>query len=381
MPLVLLIAGGLTLASASAVAFESAPSARAQAQPIEAILLRPEGVDAAALLDALQLRSPQRTLAIPPWPSRPSERFELFAVASVRHEGTALEITVVLSDGRAYYRTLQAEADPRVAASTVANLVAAIEEDALPPDEEDVPLPPEQVEPEPEPEPKPEPAVAVEPVLEPEPEPEPELPGPPPRPLELESILAGTGTVALGPPTPGGFGGGGATGGLELRWPGGALVSLAVRSQWHQPQPLTVGRTRISVGGGHAWRRGRVELRTVAAIDVEPWGVRRASTRQEVAYPDGQRRALGVQLGAHLRLVPSLRLALGPRLHARVGPRLEVAGSMLAQAAGVARLVVADQPSGEPVARVGGLELSAGLELGLAWDLPPRRAPKRRRGP
>ena len=93
-----------------------------EAPAVEAVLLRSEGVDPAALLDALQLRSPQRALAIPPWPAEPAERFGLFAVATVRHEGGTLEVTVVLSDGRAYYRTLESTADgaPRVAASTVA---------------------------------------------------------------------------------------------------------------------------------------------------------------------------------------------------------------------------------------------------------------------
>ena len=98
-----------------------------EAPAVEAVLLRSEGVDPAALLDALQLRSPQRALAIPPWPAEPAERFGLFAVATVRHEGGTLEVTVVLSDGRAYYRTLESTADgaPRGAAGRCARPPAA----------------------------------------------------------------------------------------------------------------------------------------------------------------------------------------------------------------------------------------------------------------
>ncbi|MEX1361961.1 MAG: hypothetical protein AB1Z98_02480 [Nannocystaceae bacterium] len=372
----LLIASGLTLALAPSAHAEPAaarsPRAVRQVQPVDAVLLRPQGVDPAVLLDALQLRSPERALVVPPWPTEPGQRFELFAVSTVRHEGTMLELTVVLSDGRAYYRTLEADAAgaPRLAASTIANLLAAIEEDALPPDEEDVPLPVEQ-EPEPESAAQPEPEL-VEPAAEvgaqPPGEPERRLEPAPAPPLELEPIAAATLGFGLGPPSPSGFAGGGGTVGAELRWPAGPVLSLSVRSHWHRPAPLVVGSTRVSVGGGNAWRRGRVELRTVLALDVEPWGARRGGTRQEVAYPDGQRRELGLQLGGHLRLVPSLRIPLGARHALRVGPRLEIAASSLAQAPGVARLFVVDEP--QPVARVGGLELSAGFELGLAWSLP-----------
>lgn len=369
----LLILGGLCLVPTPVLAGPATSRDQAaDAQPVEAVLLRATGVEAAVLLDALQLRSPQRTLAIPPWPPEPGGRFGLFAVASVRLEGTTLRITVVLSDGRAYYRTLEAEVEgaPRVAASTIANLMAAIEEDALPPDEEDVPLPPEQDD-------EPEPEIAPEPASEPEPEtteqPEVESEPPPSPPLELEPLLAGTVGVALGPPSPAGFVGGGGTVGIELRWPAGALISVALRSHWHRPVPLTVARTRLSVGGGYAWRRGRFELRSVLALDIEPWGVRQDGAREEVGYPDGQRRGLGLQLGGHARVVPAVRVPVGDRLHLRVGPRLEVAGSALAQAGGIARLRLLGAASDDALARVGGLELSAGIELGLAWSLPARR--------
>lgn len=366
-----IIAGGLALASASASAGRSpAPARRARGQAVEAVLLRPKQVDDAALLDGLQLRSPQRTIAVPPWPSKPADHFELFAVATVALEDEALSITVVLSDGRAYYRTLptSAEGAPRLAASTVANLLAAIEEDELPPDEEDVPLPPEQEsEPESESEPKPKP----KPKLKPEPKPKPE---PQPRtPMELEAVLAGAAGVALGPPAPAGFAGGGGAAGLELRLPAAAVVSLAVRSHWHRVGRLTVGRARISLGGGYAWRRRRFELRGVIGLDVEPWGVRQGGERQPVAYPDGQERRRGLALGGHLRLVPAFRVPVGAGA-LRVGPRVELGGSALAQASGVARLVVTDADGQRSVAaRVGGLELTAGLELGWSWALPSRR--------
>jgi hypothetical protein len=258
-----------------------------------------------------------------------------------------------------------------VAASAIANLLAAIEEDALPPDEEDVPLPPEQ---EPKPKPTPEPEPTPPPKTSPPPQPRPRPPAPL-EPLELEAIAAGTAIVGMGPPAPGGFAGGGGLLLLELRWPRGPLASLGVRSGWHRPEPLTVGRTRISVGGGYAWRRKRFELRANLALDVEPWGARRDGAREPVLYPDGERRDRGLQLGGHLRLSPGLRFPLRSGLALRVGPRIELAGSGLAQATGIARLLVADA-AGERsvVARVGGLELSAGLELGLAWPAARRAA-------
>lgn len=376
----LIVFGALALAPVGAhaeapVHATFAPTqAATRTQEVRAVLLRPTGIEAVALLDALQLRSPQRTLALPPWPEAPGERFGLFAVATVEPEGAAIVVTLVLSDGRAYYRAIEASPDdaPRVAASAIANLLAAIEEDALPPDEEDVPLPPEQ---------EPTPDRAPAPTSEPEPEPEPApapvpKPRPPatPEPLELEAIAGGTVGAAVGPPAPMGFAGGGGLLLLELRWPKGPFASLGVRSSWNRPAPLTVGRTRISVGGGWAWRSAqRFELRTSVALDVEPWGVRQGGTREPVRYPDGERRGRGLQLGGHLRLSPAWRFALRSGLSLRVGPRVELAGGALAEAAGVARLLVADA-AGERsvVARVGGLELSAGVELGLAWSLPRR---------
>jgi len=369
-----LISGGLALAVASAPGSASAEAAeQVRGQPVEAVLLRGRDVDDATLLDALQLRSPQRELSIPPWPSDARERYDLFAVATIERAGESLTITVVLSDGRAYYRTLPSSPTgaPREAASTIANMLAAIEEDELPPDEEDVPLPPEQEpDPEAEPESKPKTEPKPNPKPQPEPKPEPETP-----PAELEGVLAGTIGIAVGPPDPAGFVGGGGGLGLELRLPAAAVISLAVRSHWHRADGLTVGRTRISVGGGYAWRRGRFELRSVVGLDVEPWTVRREGVRQPVAYPDGQEREFGVQLGGHLRLVPSLRVPLGETVALRVGPRVELSGSALAQDAGVARLLVPDPTGGTPsvATRVGGLELMAGLELGVAWALPRRR--------
>lgn len=373
VPLTLLIAGALALASPSTLAGAPAP-AETRAQEIRAVLLRPTAIEATALLEALQLRSPQRAVAVPPWPAATVERAELFAVVTVEPQGEAIAVTLVLSDGRAYYRVIEATPDdaPRVAASAIANLLAAIEEDALPPDEEDVPLPPEQAPtPAPAPEPAPAPAATPAPITA-APAPTPRTPAPP-EPLELEAIVGGTAGAAVGPPAPMGFAGGGGLVLLELRWPQGPLASLGVRSSWSRPAPLTVGRTRISLGGGWAWRSRsqRFELRTSVALDVEPWGVRRDGNREPVLYPDGQRRARGLQLGGHLRLSPAWRFTSRSGLALRVGPRVELAGGTLAQAAGVARLLVADV-AGERsvVARVGGLELSAGLELGLAWSLP-----------
>lgn len=365
-----IIAGELALASASAPAGRTSDAApRARGQPVEAVLLRPKQVDGAELLDGLQLRSPQRTIAVPPWPPKPGDRFELFAVATVALEDEALCITVVLSDGRAYYRTLPTSADgaPRLAASTVANLLAAIEEDELPPDEEDVPLPPEQEQPQPQEQPRSDENSKPESTPELEPEPKPR------EPPQLEVVLAGTGGVALGPPEPAGFAGGGGGAGLELRLPTAVLISVAVRSHWHRTRELSVGRTRISLGAGYAWRRGRFELRGVIALDVEPWGVRQGGERQPVGYPDGRERRLGLQLGGHARVVPAFRVPVGEGAF-RVGPRVELGGSALAQDSGVARLLVADD-DGErsAVIRVGGLEMTAGLELGWSWSLPTRR--------
>lgn len=346
-----------------------------RATPVRTVLLRPTQIDGAALLEALQLRSPQRTLALPPWPDDPATRSALFAVVTASFAADAVALTVVLSDGRAYYRTLEASADdaPRIAASATSNLLAAIEEDQLPPDEEDVPLPAEQepaAEPPPEPEPAPEPAPAPEPVQARPSAPAP-VPSLAPEPLELEAVAGGTLGAALGPPSPTGFVGGGGLVGLELRWPTGPLASLAVRSHWHRPEPLTVGRTRISLGGGYALRRGRFELRATLALDLEPWGTRRNDGLVSVTDPSGRRRERGMQLGGHLRLSPSLRLPLRSKLALRVGPRVELAGGALAQGPGIARLLVA-RSTGAPavVTRVGGLELFAGLELGLGWTLP-----------
>jgi hypothetical protein len=372
-----LLAGALALAPA----LESTPApAPAASEPQEFRAARVEivGFDESAVLAALRLRMPRLPIERhgSPLPHDPPHVYVQIARAGDT-EGT---LRVITSDGRAFERSFAIEIgqEVRVAASTAASLLFAVEQGAVAPDREDVAIPaaataePPVAAPEPVPEPTPPPP---EPVAD---SPGPKEPAPKPMPEQpadrwtVTTALHGAALLALPPQLyADALTGGGGGLGVELRAPRGATAALDLRGIGSSHHSTGVGRLRIAVGGGYTLRRGRFELPVIVALSIEPWWV--TSGGGGVTLYDGtaatSRRPL---IGGYLRLTPAARLVVGRErpVALRFGPRLELGGSFVVD--GGAKIVGLADKEGDPRFRLGGLELSLGLELAI--QLPAFRA-------
>ncbi|MBL4684879.1 MAG: hypothetical protein JKY37_09845, partial [Nannocystaceae bacterium] len=107
---------------------------------IELLVLDIEGVGKAALSDALSTRLPQRR-RIPSGNPAAREGVAMWGYVQLRPRRGGWTLALILSDGRGYYREVarrEGGEDPRLTANTLSNLIASVEEDALPADEQDV---------------------------------------------------------------------------------------------------------------------------------------------------------------------------------------------------------------------------------------------------
>lgn len=351
-----LVIAGLLLASPPSIP-DSVPPAR----PCDAAI-RIHELDDAAFRAATSLRLPDLHLRGPSSEPDPACQDRLHAFVEVRSPEVGVwELTLILSDGRAWFRTITSEPDEavRTIASALANLLAAIEDEAIIPDAEDVALPDELALAEPaEPELAELETAEPEPELtKPEPEPEPPKLRPPRLRFELAPRLSGTATLGLAPAP--GWRAGGAEFGVLVRLPSGVAVDLGLRVAGRRADELGLVRVRVAAAVGYVVRVDRFELPILAAATIEPWWVRESGSRIDLGAPP--------LIGAGLRLAPGGRFALGS-VDLRVGATLGL--DVAVEPSGtVPTIRLADES--DPRLHVGGVELSAGLELGL-W-IPVRR--------
>jgi hypothetical protein len=105
------------------------------------------------------------------------------------------------------------------------------------------------------------------------------------------------------------------------------------------------------------------------ALAIEPWWTTRTGAAAPVfsGASETRRRPL---LGGYLRLTPAVRIAVkrGPLVGVRVGPRVELGGAFVVD--GGAQVVGLADTGGTPRFRLGGLELSLGLEIALQFAAP-----------
>lgn len=350
-------------------------------QTIAAIVLRADGLDAAAVTDAVSLRCPDRVLTETARQAATGGR--RFAFVDVRGElNGEVVLSIVVNDGTAYARTLPGVAEQsaddrvRVAAATLANLLAAIEESRVEPDAVDVPLPTEEPV-EPTTESIAEPPAAVEPVPEP---PAPPLPPAPKHALWIDAAPAVV--LGLGPPNPAGLAALGGQLSADVRRVAGvggavdALGTFALRGGARSSEGFVVGRARISAGGGLAGRVGAFDWTAALLADVEPLWIARGGSRESITLPSGEDVSTVVLLGGHIRLAAAWVPALGEggnrAVRLRLGPTVEVGGSGLGSG-GVARFQQADPDMpGETIdlVRAGSLELAVLFNVGLGIPLP-----------
>jgi len=279
---------------------------------------------------------------------RPGELFAYLEVEPGAGDRATLRLT--LGDARAWVRMIDAPPADRTReiATTVGNLMAGIEIDAIAPDLRDVPLP-----------------VPLRPAVVPVAAPEVVPAKARPRASWALGVDA-TAVLELGPPAPTGFGAGGVALRGGARLPGGALLEAGIRGAWYARGPYTLTRLRLELAAGYALHRGRFALHTTAGATAEPWFVTSSG-----GLSPGDRRPTSALLGGVVRLSPQWQLGRGER-RVHVGPFVEVAGSAVPGAnGGVARLRQGTGADAIDVYRAGGLELAAGVAFGL-WS-PARR--------
>lgn len=271
------------------------------------------------------------------------------------------ELSLICSDGRAWYRSVDADPDeaPRVLASLLANLLAAIADASVEADARDVSLPPDLIEtddthaPVETSEPKPEPPVAADEANEDPAD------AAPPGAILLELGPRISASVLLGlAPGPGLRGAGGGLG-LDLRLPDGLAFGLDVRGLTRSDAGVSLTRVRVALGLGLVSRfeagPGAFELPVLFSGIVEPWFVRRSGAVVPFAQPP--------MIGGGIRVAPGLLLG-GDRVRVRLGLALGLELAVEA-APGALTPAIALTPTSEPILRAGGAEFSAGLELGV----------------
>ncbi len=372
------------------------------ARDLELVLIRPGPVDFDALRDALSVRAPGRAIHRFGDPDAPSLRDdddddarrglfvdieEVAEVADATDDPapaapaeleadapeamTTLRLTMIQSDGRAYLRELETPiSDARAVALVLANTMAAIEEEAIAPDREQVTLP--------------EPALAPEydmSIKTPEEErdaivePPPPAPSaansssqsaerPPPR-LELGLDLSPSFAAVLGPGRIQGLSGGGGELRLTTRFPVGASAALGLRLLTRGVDNSRALRARVTLGGGYVLRLGEVEFAALAGFTIEPWTLLGEQT--PIGELDSRALLLGGLASASVgyRLSPRAR----PNLRMRVGGRLELSGSTLLSGQAVE---LVDAQSEALLFGLGGFELLLGLDVALWFDVPSR---------
>ncbi|PCC67347.1 hypothetical protein [Nannocystis exedens] len=191
---------------------------------------------------------------------------------------------------------------------------------------------------------------------------------------ELGLGLHAATVLGLGPPTYGGpLAGGGGGLGVEVRSPRGFAAALETRAIGQSEAGAGLGRLRVAIAAGYALRRKSFELPILVGLAIEPWWITRAGEQAPLlAAGDDDVLTRPPLLGGFLRLSPGWRAQPSPRLGLRVGPRIELGGGFAIDHDDGARVIGLADTTGTPRFRVGGLELSLGVELALQFGLPSR---------
>jgi hypothetical protein len=335
-----------------------------QRAKIDTLVVRVDGLDFGRLEEAIGLRAPELRID-----NVDREGFEaptdpLFAYALAHPkegQSDSWNVTVILSDGRAFFRTVVADPQtaPRVLATTLVNLVRSGEAGTTAPDATrqlpDLP--------------RAEPAAVPDPPVTEE---------PPPSGLDVGVGLQGALVTGFGPPSDADLIVGGA-GGLEvgLRLPQGVVVLVGGRVTSRTEDAHRMLRIQTALSAGYAWRRREFEVLALGFIAVEPWFVRGSGHAEGVSVAETSDHYSPVLLGGGARVSPGYRASLRDGHSIHLGIRVDIGGSAMPRG-GVGR-VTARNAAGDldPLFRLGGLELATGIEV-IAWFGTHRRGSPRR---
>ena len=349
------------------------------------VALYVRGLPTERLLRDLALRSPKLSFELRTGSSRGSGPETTIVLVRPRPSGFAL--TVLLDDGRAFDRDIEApeEVAARVVATALANLLAAIAEERIAADRSDVDIAEELAVEDPalvrglSGSTAAESASSAAPKVEATDEHG-------RRPSQVEdpdqerlwslgaSLLPMT-ILSLGAGDSSPLAGAGAGLNIIAEAPRGLRLGAGLRGGWVGRTGHSLHRYRISLVGGYQLRRRGFVLAADALVGVEPWQVRRSGER--VALDLSGDDSSGdepstVALAMGLRLAPAVELAVGARERARLrlGALAEFSYSgVLVE--GLRAVNIGPEGQGA-IFRVGGPELMLGLHVGIDVDLHPR---------
>jgi hypothetical protein len=371
----LLLSAFFSLSWVSALSAEPPPTG-------ERVVLRSRAIAPEALKAELGLRRPQASIVDFEGEGEQWSRAEAWTLVIVERSAVGFAVSVILSDGRAYDRVVEADSaqGARAVASTLANLIAAISEDRVAPDREAVTLESLESTTEEPPGPSDQPLEA-----HPSPPPPPAAAAPRPEavstpvtgaaPWSISPRVGGLALIGVGPPRESGaLLGGGAALGIGARSPLGAIFGVDLRLLRRAAGELSLARVRVSFWAGYGLERGLFGVDLAGFVGIEGWSVR--SMGERAAVLEGSDEAPSSALSAGLRVAPALQLPLGSSRRLRLGFVGEIGyAGVLDGGLRAARLSAPSTDGGADVAvfRVGGVELGLGLELRLRFDLSGRR--------
>lgn len=321
---------------------QGAPQAtNAQDAPpqLERVVVRGNAVDNQQLAQKLGLRRPDlefETLTGP----RPREASELV----VTHDGERLQLELTAADGRRYTREAPADSDigTRAVASDAAAFLDAVERGT--------------VTPEPRARARRKRKQSSKPQLG-------------ERMLEALELGAGLGPSLTIPiarradARAGRF----MSGELNLRVQSveHIVVDLGVRVGGKRSASNGLRRTRLAFSGGYRLTRGAFDMPLVGGLTVEPWSIAAQSDDAPRLSADGVRLAFPPSMiGFAARASPAYLFTLDNGIAVRVGGGLEFAASSV-PGAGVGAVEATREGADTPDLRVGGLETSILLEVGV----------------
>lgn len=338
-------------------ALAQGPAAAESTEPLQHVIIGTAALpyDALAVAVAQRVPGPKIHASTPEsFDLARGRAFVYVEVARVADADDTLSVTAILADGRAFVRSFSPDPDDptRSTASVIANLIVAIEQEAVAPTQLDAPLPPE-AQPEPVDAPAP-PEPPPEPPLEPVPAPVDAPPAPPPRPPPHELGIALVPEALIGLRAPQLSGAGEAL--LMVRLRRGLLAAGHFRYSGRPSAGAALHRLRVAASVGYAWRRDRFVLTAAAGPSIEPWLLTEDGRRSTPQRIGGGGRS--ILFGGHAWIAPALH-GSPPRTRAAfdVGARATLSVSALGSGSDV-RI---NSVSGTELFTLGGPELTVGL--------------------
>lgn len=347
------------------------------------LVVRAGGLDFAEVRDELAARWPDAEILEYGADAFTTIGDRSFAYVEVIGEGfgdAPISLTVVMSDGRAYVRSIVPSDNQRARslALGLANLLGAIHDEDVPPDRTDVAVPIVPAEPTPDPAPDPTPDPPPDPQPDPVVEPTPDPVRPPVRrtktPWQVGPRAAVMIHAGLGPALRRSRVAGGGAIGIDARHRNGLVIGGELRVLGQGARDHALVRTRIRPAIGWLGRGRRIEYGAVIGPSIEPWRLLSEGRGRTVSSSEGAGWTIlyGGAVTAIIGWLTPLPTARASWL--RLGAEVDLATAV--GSSGKAALI--RHPARGELFGLGGLELGVGV--GVTWWFDVTRAERSPRG-